>query len=98
MIYYIIRHKENKVLLPARVQATGFNFYRHSLPPRLFAKACHANSCIRAWARGYWTRREETDGDWETGYYSYLGLPAPDGGPKRSADELEVVTVELLEK
>ena len=96
--YWIVRHKTTNVVLPARVQSTKFDFkYRDKREPRLFRAAHTAQACVRAWAAGVWHCVMEQEGDWESGYYSYQGTPAPTPVAGRSADDLEGVRVTMME-
>ena len=95
MNFWIVRHKANGTILPARVPATQFGFSRMYGEPRLFATERAAKNCARCWSQGVWSIVTQRDGDWETGYYNYDGPPAPTGTPSRNYEDLEIVPVRM---
>lgn len=98
MKFWVIRHKPTGTFMPARVNATHYDFDRLAgvHEPRLFKTERAAKNCATCWAQGSWAQEEVTESDgWEHPSYTYLSAPVPQTVPGRQREDLEVVPVEL---
>jgi hypothetical protein len=106
--FWAIRHKPSMTFMPARPdgrRSRGWSFWTPRVPPspaeqrcapRLFETKRAAKNALTLWLQGWWVRQPQTEGDWETGYHTVAGDPAPEQPDvPRHPSEMEVVQVQL---
>lgn len=102
MIYFAIRHKQSGEFMPLANNNKGYSYwlkkddkFEQAIPdiPRLLPTKKQAEKCIIEWAKGYYIWVDKPGENWWADQVHKL--INPDG---RTKDDLEVVTVNLLEQ
>lgn len=102
MLYFAIRHKQSGEYMPLANNNKGYSYwlkkddkFEQAIPGiiRLFATKQKAEKSIVEWAKGYYIWVDKPDANWW--HDQVRKMVNPDG---RTKDDLEVVTVNLLEQ
>lgn len=109
MEVFAIRHKPTQAWMPTRMFKTIGRGWSYWTPgdssegldgfdknPRIFFTKQSARNALTAWLGGRWVQGKVREGDWETGYYTVDGDPAPTRPPvERKREDMEIVMLTL---